>query len=127
MQNLNILLSVISDGEKCLPEDDYGDGEFDFDDEFDYDYDVDYDDHDYDHSYDYFDDFDGFDEEDEDIYDTVRYLVDSSMVSSYCVVLRFSWHLILMRKFLLVKIQLLIRFATYVKLMNSENTKSYLC
>lgn len=65
------------DGELCLPEDDRGNG-LDFDDEFVFEnpHDEDYD---YENDYDYFDDF-VFDEDDEDIYYTILYLVDSSMV-----------------------------------------------
>ena len=61
----------------CLPEENYGNG-LDFDDEFVFEnpHDEDYD---YENDYDYFDDF-GFDEDDEDIYYTILYLVDSSMV-----------------------------------------------
>ena len=65
----------------CLPEDDHGNG-LNFDDEFvfenphdeDYEYENDYND------YDDYDDFDDFEFDDEDIYYTVLYLVDSSMV-----------------------------------------------
>ena len=68
----------------CLPEDDYGDGLY-FEDDFvyenpDYDYEYEYDyDYDYESDYDYFDDYDFF-EDDDDIYYTVLYLLDSSMV-----------------------------------------------
>ena len=67
----------------CSPEDNH-ENRLDFDDEFvfenphdeDYDYEYDYD------YFDYFDDF-GFDEDDEDIYYTILYLVDSSMVRPF--------------------------------------------
>ena len=83
-------LSVIRDGEVCLPEDDYGKG-LDFDDEFVFEnpHDEDYD---YENDYDYFDDFE-FDEDDEDIYYTILYLVDSSMVTDpYCT---YSYYLVI--------------------------------
>ena len=81
-------LSVIREGEVCLPEDDYYGNDLDFDDDFIYDYPYDYDydyddDYDYDSDYDYFDDFE-FDEDDEDIYYTVLYLIDSSLVWLWC-------------------------------------------
>ena len=78
--------SVIREGEVCLPEDDYYGNDLDFDDESIYDYPYDYeyeDDYDYESDYDYFDDFD-FDEDDEDIYYSVLYLIDSSLVRLWC-------------------------------------------
>lgn len=76
----------IREGEMCLLDDDYGGYDFDFDY---YDYDYEYYDHEYaydqdygyENDYDYFDNlgFD-FDENDEDIYYSVLYLIDSAMV-----------------------------------------------
>lgn len=78
------IITVLEDGEQCLPEDSYG--HLDFDDEFivvdprDHNYndnDDDNQDYNYEDDFDYFDDF-GFDD-DKNI-NTILYLADASMV-----------------------------------------------
>jgi len=86
-----IIFLDIREGEMCLLYDDYGGYGFDFD-YYDYDYDEYAYDQDYgfENDYDYFDDLDfDFDEDDEDIYYSVLYLVDATMV--LCPLLMFGY------------------------------------